>query len=324
MSQQEGTSVTCRICGSIDDYRLHIAREIVFGLPGQFEYYECNRCGCLQIATVPENLGSYYPKEYYSFHTAQPGLLKGWMKRRRALYGLTDRGVIGRMLTMRWGVPAYIDWVRQSGLSFDHRILDVGCGAGTLLVDMADLGFRHLTGIDPFVDHDVSHGSAVQIFKKGIDQVEERYDFVMLHHSFEHVPEPAETLRHVARVLRPGGQALIRIPVADSYAWRTYGVDWAQLDAPRHLYLHTRESMRLLASGAGFTIERIGYDSDAFQFWASEQVRLGVLLTDPRSRWYRSSDPLISDERMAEFVTRAQELNRSGDGDSAAFFLRRQ
>jgi SAM-dependent methyltransferase len=48
--------------------------------------------------------------------------------------------------------------------------------------------------------------------------MEGAYDFVMLHHTFEHMPAPAEAMQHIARLLKPGRFLLIRIPVADSHA----------------------------------------------------------------------------------------------------------
>jgi hypothetical protein len=43
-----------------------------------------------------------------------------------------------------------------------------------------------------------------------------------------------------------------------------------QLDAPRHLFLHTRKSFGLLAARAGLQIEKWFCDSTSFQFWGSE------------------------------------------------------
>ena len=62
---------------------------------------------------------------------------------------------------------------------------------------------------------------------------------------------------------------VIRIPIAGTHAWQTYGVDWVQLDAPRHLFLHTEDGMRSLAAGAGLQVTAVVHDSTAMQFWGS-------------------------------------------------------
>src|SRR5256885_2327700 len=76
------------------------------------------------------------------------------------------------------------------------------------------------------------------------------WNMVMFNHSFEHLPEPVQVLRRVARLLSPDGVCVIRIPVAGSYAWRRYREDWVQLDAPRHLFLHTTASLGKAAAAA--------------------------------------------------------------------------
>src|SRR5690606_13809129 len=114
----------------------------------------------------------------------------------------------------------------------------------------------------------------------------------------------------------------IRVPVADSWAWRHYGTDWVQLDAPRHLFLHTRRSLDLLAADAGLVVERVADDSGAFQFWGSEQYRRDIPLRDPRSY---AVNPRASDftaAQIREFRRRAADLNARGEGDQASFYLR--
>src|SRR6185295_7824147 len=98
------------------------------------------------------------------------------------------------------------------------------------------------------------YGNGVRILKRGLDHLDGEYDFVMLHHSFEHIPDSAAALAALGRRLAPGGTLLIRIPVADSFARQHYGINWLNWDAPRHLYLHTRRSMELLAASAGMEI----------------------------------------------------------------------
>src|SRR3989304_5704603 len=100
---------------------------------------------------------------------------------------------------------------------------------------------------------------------------------------FEHMDDPRSTLLHIARLLRPGHILLISLPLAGKYAWRKYESYWAQLDAPRHLFLHTEETIRLLARETGFTVREVHYDSTAFQFWGSEQYRRQIPLHDQRS-----------------------------------------
>src|SRR6185436_10142585 len=113
-------------------------------------------------------------------------------------------------------------------------ILDVGAGAGKLLLDLNFLGFRNLVGVDPFIEKDIYHPSGVKILKKELKEMDQEFDLVMFNHSFEHMPEPLAILRKAHQLVRPGHFLVVRIPLAGSFAWRKYGVDWMALDAPRH------------------------------------------------------------------------------------------
>src|SRR6185503_2630804 len=101
--------------------------------------------------------------------------------------------------------------------TLDSRILDVGCGAGGLLLKLQREGFRSLLGADPFIQADIDYGNGVRVLKRTADNVDGQFDFVMLHHSFEHMPDPAASLRILAHKLAPKGTLLIRVPVADSH-----------------------------------------------------------------------------------------------------------
>jgi predicted SAM-dependent methyltransferase len=145
----------------------------------------------------------------------------------------------------------------------------------------------------------------------------------MFHHAFEHVPDPLETLVSTARLLVPGGICLIRIPIGGSYAWEHYRTNWVQLDAPRHYFLHTVDSMRLLASRSGLLLDQVIYDSTEFQFWGSEQYQRDIPLYSPQSYKQNPQHSIFTPEQIATFHHQAEELNQQGRGDQAAFYLRK-
>ncbi len=127
-----------------------------------------------------------------------------------------------------------------------HNVLDLGCGAGVILLWMHMAGYPMLTGADPFLPEERELAPGVRLMARGHDQLNGRFDWIMMHHSFEHVPDPGATLSSAARLLAPGGRVLIRMPITGTAAWRAYGVNWAQLDAPRHLTLLTLPAIHML------------------------------------------------------------------------------
>lgn len=145
----------------------------------------------------------------------------------------------------------------------------------------------------------------------------------MFNHPLEHMPDQQAALRDAALLIGPQGVVVARIPTVSSYAWRHYQSDWVQLDAPRHFFLHSRESIAEAAAKAGLKVFDVMYDSGEFQFWGSEQCRQGIPLVSDRSyARHRDQAPFTAAD-INRFRARARELNASGDGDQAAFFMRK-
>ena len=303
----------------------------MYGFRDEFTYLECGSCGCLQIQETPTNLSKYYPKNYWSFQQQRmkrldsPSVWSAFARRRRTRYWLSKHlDPVGRILSSGKSIPRHITWARRANIrSLDAAVLDVGCGLGDRLLTLQQEGFTNLTGIDPYIDDDIVYPCGVKVFKTTLNDIDGAYDYITLHHSFEHMPEPISVIQKLHSLLKHGGTVLIRIPVVSSYAWRKYGVHWVQIDAPRHLYLHTIESMKHLAAYAGFSISAIYHDSEMFQFWGSEQYLRGIPLYDEHSYDINPAKSIFTEEQIAKFKLQTHDLNVKGDGDQACFYLTR-
>jgi SAM-dependent methyltransferase len=314
-------SDACRICGNVGGNRAFTATEMMLGLRDRFEYLECARCGTLQIRAIPADLSRYYAPPYYSFQSAiQASAVKRWLRRRLARHALGERDPLGAAIARIRGKAASLSGFREAGIHRDSRILDVGAGAGQTLLLFHDYGFRHLLGADPYLSKELRYDNGVVVLCADLGDVAGSYDLVMFHHSFEHVPDPAATLAAAKERLAPGGRILVRMPVA-AESWRTYGTDWVELDAPRHLHVHTVESARILARQVGLELDDVRYETYGFELWGSEQYRRGIPLTDPRSHGPGGRGEVFSRREMRRFEARARGLNRSGDAGRAAFWL---
>ncbi|NIS74274.1 MAG: methyltransferase domain-containing protein [Deltaproteobacteria bacterium] len=318
----------CRICNNANDNKTFIVPEMMFGFRDEFEYLECGQCGCVQLLEIPEDLSKYYPDDYYSFRrpdTLHPGTLsplEAFLTRTRSAYKLGGKKLPGMLIpkiyrasrNFRW------EWFRERNVTPESAILDVGCGTGNILISMHNHGFSNLSGIDPYIKEDIQYKNII-ICKIMLKQLVNQYDFIMLHHSFEHMADPLDVFRELHRLLKPGRYVLMRIPVASSYAWRKYNVNWVQLDAPRHLFLHTIKSIQILADKTGFQVADIQFDSNEFQFWGSEQYAMKIPLRDGRSYAENPNNAIFSEEQIRSFKEKASMLNESHDGDQACFFL---
>jgi len=316
----------CLACGHEGDAPLHEAREMMYGLGGRYIYRECPDCGTLQLENAPTDLAAHYPSDYYSYDSGSRSRWEAvttWLKGRRGRAQLGGGDLLGSLVLRRTGPSPRLRWLERLGLGLDARILDVGCGHGDLLLEMRRDGCTDLCGADPFVDAEIDHGGGLKVLKAGLADLDGRWDLVMLHHSFEHMPDPAATFAELARITTPDGRALIRIPVADCEAWRRYGIDWVQLDAPRHLFLFTRDAVGRLAAAAGFRVDAVECDSTAFQFWGSEQYRRGVPLRSEQSHAAGGAGSLFTAQEIEGWDAEASRLNDLQQGDQAVFYLSR-
>ena len=326
---KEGATMAreCTICGNSTDNKIHTVREMMFGCRDEFEYIECSDCGCLQIADIPANLNKYYPEGYYSYSECSfsSNPIKHFLKKQRLKYCTTGKGVIGKIVTHIYGIPNIANLVKAAKIKFDSHILDVGCGAGRLLLNFREYGYRHLTGADPFISRDIFYKNGVRIYKKGLLELESdnKFDCIMLHHSFEHMHDPLSVFSSISARLKNDGVVVLRIPIVSSFAWQHYKTNWVQLDAPRHFFLHSLKSIELLANQAGFGIENVEFDSDEFQFWGSEQYAVDISLNDDRSFSRNPKRSMFTHEDIEKFRKRSAELNTLKMGDQAIFYIRK-
>jgi SAM-dependent methyltransferase len=293
---------------------------MMFGLREEFRYLECLNCGCLQLLDVPKDFSKYYPSGYYSFQ--KQGFIKTFLRHQWSAYAYGGWNPIGWAVTKAFASNDAMISLRRLALQKSARILDVGCGAGNLLQDLRHLGFANVSGADPYIESDLVYNNGLTIYRKSIAEMPGQFDVVMLHHSFEHMDEPWEAMRHLARLLAPAGCGIIRIPVASSYGWKHYGVNWVHLDAPRHLFLHTGTSIGMLADRAGLRVESVVYDGNEGGLWASEQYAKDIPLLDARSYNCSKSKSIFTRKQIREYKLKATELNRSRQGDLACFYLR--
>lgn len=310
----------CVVCGNEEGNRRWQVREKMDGTLEAFAYDQCRVCGHVQLAAPPEDLGQYYARNYSPFRVRRIPPLRRWLYRLRTAPALGRPAPLGRLLNLL-KKPYYGYWLEQTGLRRGDRLLDVGCGAGTLVRILRCAGLES-TGIDRYFPVETGAGAGDVVLRRDLLDETGRYHAILFDHSFEHVPNPRELLAKAAALLEPGGCVIVRIPLSDSFAFFRYGPDWVQWDAPRHLNLFTQDSFGRLAQQCGLQVDSVLRDSSSFQFWASEDYR--------HDRFFHAPDSFAQSQRYVHFSRRqmrayarwAKWLNRMGAGDQATFICR--
>ena len=307
----------CEICHNTEKNIPYTGREMMFCTKEEFLYFKCPVCGCLQIAEIPASLEKYYPDNYYSYKQKETSPVEIYTN---SLIRNSIRFKLDSILPVYYLSSKYKKYHRYRKLWLSHihensSVLDIGCGKGSLLKELHIFGFKNLTGIDPYINEDTIIDGSIRILKREVYDLNEKFDFVMLHHAFEHMPNPHDVFNQLNKIVADNGRILIRIPLTDGFAWRKYEMNWFQVDAPRHLFLHTVKSIKVLSEEHGLEIESIKYDSTYHQFSNSEKIAAKILNSE-------TIKPSLAKRLIWKFKTK--RLNSAKDGDQACFILKKK
>jgi methionine biosynthesis protein MetW len=168
--------------------------------------------------------------------------------------------------------------VGREGLSASHRLLidavperartlDVGCSGGYLAVAMREERGASVLGVEPDpVAAEAARRRGVEVVVGSVEDpavlaaLRGPFDAIVCGDVLEHVVDPWGALAALARVLRPGGRAVVSLPNAAHWTVRRALLrgrfpreDHGLFDRT-HLRWFTRADARALVTGAGLEI----------------------------------------------------------------------
>lgn len=201
-----------------------------FAVPTRLSYHRCGSCGLVFADPLPSPaiISSFYVE--YTTHGQvvfdNPGVFSR----------------IGRRVTLREFSAAAVGGP-------DEPLLDYGCGDGSFLTELRNMGYTNLIGydFDPKASEAARRSGAAIASER--DQLAKHgpYATITMNHVIEHVADPAEDLAWLAGMLRPGGRIVIRTPNARSVLAKSFGASWRGWETPRHLNIFTRAAFSALA-----------------------------------------------------------------------------
>ena len=243
-----------------------------------FRLSRCAACESLFLDPQPEpdELDSFYPPTYWWKSSSTV------LKRLEAFY---RRAVLRDHLAFIAAAAANLPSNERR-----PRLLDVGCGPGTLLGLLKVNGFEVL-GLDYS-----SEAAAIALAENGVKVIvgsleraaleDASFDLVTLFHVMEHVTNPQTLLAEVRRILKADGRVIIQVPNIASWQFRLFGEKWYGLDVPRHVIDYSDKSIQQLLTHEGFSIHRVRH----FNLRDNAQALASTLLPalDPVGRSVRS------------------------------------
>jgi SAM-dependent methyltransferase len=147
--------------------------------------------------------------------------------------------------------------IRALGIPPSAQVLDVGCGTGSNLRLLVELGFEDVTGLDR------SEDAIRWCREKGLPPVErgnlcalpfpdDHFDLVLATDVLEHIDEPDTAVAELRRVLRSGGTLIATVPAFESL----WGL---QDDVSHHKRRYRKDELVAQLRAGGFAVMRSCY-----------------------------------------------------------------
>lgn len=139
-------------------------------------------------------------------------------------------------------------WKFAAHISPEDTVVDFGCGGGFLL---AGIDCARRIGVEPGdAPRAAAIESGLEMFATASSLPTGVADVVISNHALEHALRPLDELRELHRALKPGGRAILVVPIDD---WRSQH-RYTPSELNHHLYTWTPLLLGHLLSEAGFVV----------------------------------------------------------------------
>jgi SAM-dependent methyltransferase len=193
-----------------------------------------------------------------------------------------------------WGVVTDPDGVERDRLSKDERkaflanigtelrsihsrtpgrILDVGCGPGYLMSGIDKEWERHGVEISAVAAEYAAQWGKIHFGTlESANYPDTFFDVVVLFHVIEHVPDPAELIREIRRILKVDGLLILGTPDFDAACARRFNEQFRLLRDPTHISLFSEVSLRRFLRDHGYVIEHVDHPFFETSYFTSENL----------------------------------------------------
>lgn len=268
--------VKCNLCGKDNPRLLFVARNRTNKKNGFFRIVKCKSCGLVYVNPRPtqQELLQYYSEGYWAGTFSNTEI---------------EKSII-------WGVPWYKAMEIKAAPILKYKksgkILDVGCGDGSLLKFLKDLGWQtYGVELNPQSTGFAKEKLGLDIFCGDIEEADyplEFFDVVSFIHSLEHLRDPVATLNKIQLILKKDGILVIEVPNFGGFSSFVFRDKWVGINAPLHLYHFTKKVLEKILTICKFSPIEFKFISTRTKYIAEYSESLRYLLADFGLYRYRS------------------------------------
>jgi 2-polyprenyl-3-methyl-5-hydroxy-6-metoxy-1,4-benzoquinol methylase len=273
----------CIICGSENWEEVKNISDTSYG--GKFTIKRCKTCGLMRTYPQPskEELKEYSGETVMGLEYSSLSNKIARLIRKTPYENNIWKKLLGKLLFIILSkYVAIIIPPEKKG-----KLLDIGCGGGTLTGWMAEFGWD-VYGIDPS-EHacKVAEKRGIKVFCGELTDAkypDKFFDVIVMAHSLEHIYNPVETLHEVHRILKDDGLLIIDVPNTESYDIKIYGKYHPNWNLPFHLWHFNKSNLIQILNASGFKIKYFKYrlpkllDWDNLKKYIKERNRISSFL----------------------------------------------
>ena len=263
------TTAQCPICENNSEYEFSI-HDLMFDGDVNYDYAYCFNCSLSFIYPMPsiKKIKGFYPDSYMVYKPPNEKKIKFLEKLclhyKHGYNFLLKENFIYKALSLF--LSPSIDAINYIK---DGKFLDVGCGNGSRLLRMRQIGWN-VTGVElNKLAVKRCHDVGLSVFNTTLENANfesKSFDVIYLSHLIEHVNNPRELINLSYNILTNNGLLYIKTPNRNSLGRMIFKKYWYANDVPRHLILYSKKSFQIIAQKSNFEIVRYVEFSSAKNF----------------------------------------------------------
>jgi SAM-dependent methyltransferase len=141
------------------------------------------------------------------------------------------------------------------------KILDVGAGTGCYLKAAKEKGWEEFgVELSSYATEFAKKKFGLEIFNGKLEDAgfpDDFFDVVIMTHTIEHLPDPANFLKEIHRILKSDGIIYLSTPNFDSFNAKRFKEKWWALQPEYHLYFFSPKTLGAMLKKCNFKIIKI-------------------------------------------------------------------